>query len=220
MSLAITQEHRELGRVVRDFAGKNELVRQARAALGKAPAGTPAAEPDSWLGAMADVGWTGLHLPAEVGGSGFGLAELAVVLDELGAAVAPGPFLPAVIGSAIINAVGGEALRQELLPGAAAGTIVIAYGVADGLTVTAGTPGGGEASGVGPVAQPGAATATGLVPRVAGGAWASHAVLVHGADLLVVTAAGPADGSPVARKPLKDSIPGWGWRRWSCRPPR
>jgi alkylation response protein AidB-like acyl-CoA dehydrogenase len=194
MSLAITEEHRDLGRVVRDFAGKNELTRRARAAFTTSPA-----ELDSGFSAMADLGWTGLHLPAEVGGSGFGLAELAVVLDELGAAVAPGPFLASVIGSAIISALGPGELRQLLLPGAAAGTSVIAYGSADALAVTAE-----------PETRAGLATVTGTVPRVLGGAWATHLVVAHGSDLIVVAVDGEADGDPVARKPLEGLDPGMG----------
>ena len=121
MSLAITEDHRELGRVVRDFAGKNELLNRARAAFT-----SPPAELDSAFPAMAGLGWCGLHLPAELGGSGFGLAELAIVLDELGAAVALGPLLAGVIGSAVLSAVGTDELRQSLLPGAAAGSSAVA----------------------------------------------------------------------------------------------
>ena len=43
---------------------------------------------------LRDLGWLGLHVPEEHGGSGFGLPELVVVVEELGRAVAPGPFVP------------------------------------------------------------------------------------------------------------------------------
>jgi alkylation response protein AidB-like acyl-CoA dehydrogenase len=69
LPLPITQEHTELGRVVREFAAKNELLGRARAALT-----APPAELDSLLGAMAGLGWLGLHLPGELGGSDAGLA--------------------------------------------------------------------------------------------------------------------------------------------------
>ncbi len=182
MTLSLTPEHSELGRTVRQFAQKNELLGQARAAL----AG-PVAGPDGTLGAMAGLGWTGLHLPDELGGSGFGLAELAVVLDELGAVVAPGPFLPAVTGSAIVNALGPDELKRRLLPAAASGRSVIAYGDGDGLTVAGGT-------------------ALGRVARVAGGAWADHLVLSRGADLLVIE----VGDEPGAREPLTGLDPGLG----------
>jgi alkylation response protein AidB-like acyl-CoA dehydrogenase len=203
MSLAITEEHRELGRVVRDFAAKNELLSRARAAFTTSPGELGSVAKDTAFAAMAGLGWTGLHLPAEAGGSGAGLAELAVVLDELGAAVAPGPFLPGVIGSAVISALGTDELRQELLPGAAAGTSVIAYGIADDLevhgwvrTVTrkasaAPDDGGGTRRGH---------VASGRVARVPGGAWADHLVLAHRADLLVIPVGDPASGGTAAKE--------------------
>jgi alkylation response protein AidB-like acyl-CoA dehydrogenase len=46
----------------------------------------------------------GLHLPEEHGGSGYGLPELVVVVEELGRAIAPGPFVPTVIASAVVAA--------------------------------------------------------------------------------------------------------------------
>jgi alkylation response protein AidB-like acyl-CoA dehydrogenase len=189
MALPITDEHRELGRVVRDFAGRYELLSRARATLAVPPAELPgpAAGPDSWLVAAADLGWLGLHLPAELGGSGFGLAELAVVLDELGAAVAPGPFLAAVTGSAIVSAFGTSELKHELLPAAARGTLVIAYGTGGELSVRGGN-------------------VHGRVARVAGGVWASHLLIAQGADLLVI----PAAGEGVDRIPLTGLDPGLG----------
>ena len=194
MSLAITQEHRELGRVVRDFATKNELTRRARAGFTTSPF-----DLDCAFSVMADLGWTGLHLPASVGGSGFGLAELAVVLDELGAAVAPGPFLPSVIGSAIISALGPDELRRSLLPGAAGGTSVVCYGMAGDLTVHGWGAAGSTQAGR-PAREPTRGhVASGRVARVAGGAWADHLLLGQGADLLVVGVGGPP-GAAAARE--------------------
>ena len=45
---------------------------------------------------MAAQGWLGIHLPEEFGGQGFGLFELAVLLEETGWSVVPGPLLPTV----------------------------------------------------------------------------------------------------------------------------
>src|SRR5439155_16201016 len=47
-------------------------------------------------------GWLGLHVPDDQGGQGYGLLELAVVLEELGRAAAPGPFLPTALAAAIV----------------------------------------------------------------------------------------------------------------------
>ena len=51
---------------------------------------------------MAAQGWLGLHVPEADGGQGFALAELAVVLEELGAALMPGPVLPTLVASAVL----------------------------------------------------------------------------------------------------------------------
>ncbi len=45
---------------------------------------------------MVELGWPALTVPADAGGLGFGAVELAVVLEELGRVVAPGPYLPTV----------------------------------------------------------------------------------------------------------------------------
>ena len=86
MGLAITDDHQALAGVVASFAADHQLLHYARAALdSEAPA-----LPDVWK-QIADLGWLSLHLPETHGGSGFGLPELAVVLDELGYAITPGP---------------------------------------------------------------------------------------------------------------------------------
>src|SRR5262249_30723221 len=87
--------------------------------------GAPETMPPFWRG-LADLGWLGLHLPEDVGGSGYGLAELAVVLEELGRVCAPGPFLPPVLASAAIDALGDDGVRAALLPALADGSATAA----------------------------------------------------------------------------------------------
>ena len=84
----------------------------ARALLDGADEALPA-----WWGELASLGWLGLHLPEAHGGSGYGMEELVVVVEELGRAIAPGPFVPTVIASAVIAATGDDASEG----GAAAG---------------------------------------------------------------------------------------------------
>jgi alkylation response protein AidB-like acyl-CoA dehydrogenase len=45
---------------------------------------------------MADLGWTGLSVPASAGGSGMGFLEEAVLFEEFGYALYPGPFFSTV----------------------------------------------------------------------------------------------------------------------------
>ena len=88
MAIAISDAHRELGAVARSFL-ENNKARAASRALLDAP---DEALPPFW-DELAQLGWLGLHVPEEFGGSGYGVSELVVVLEELGRAAAPGPFL-------------------------------------------------------------------------------------------------------------------------------
>jgi alkylation response protein AidB-like acyl-CoA dehydrogenase len=133
MSIAITEEHQELARTASDFLARNAARGAARALLESESEGMP----DFW-GDMARLGWLGLHLPEALGGSGAGIPELVVVVEELGRAVAPGPFVPSVIASAAIAAAGTPQLRERLLPGLADGSRVAAVGLGGSVSVRRG----------------------------------------------------------------------------------
>src|SRR5215831_321391 len=135
MGIAISEDHLELAGVAGAFLERTGARAEARALLDAPEESLPA----SWK-EMADLGWMGLHLPEAHGGSGFGLAELVIVVEALGAAIAPGPFLPTVWASAVIAAQGSEAQRAALLPGLADGSVPAAVGLDEpgGLVLGAG----------------------------------------------------------------------------------
>ena len=66
MSIAITEDHRTLGQTASDFLAKRDARGAARALLEAETEGLPAFWDD-----LASLGWLGLHLPEERGGSGF-----------------------------------------------------------------------------------------------------------------------------------------------------
>ncbi len=123
MPLAVSDDHHALAEVARGFLAEHGALAAARTTL-EAPA---EARPAFW-GAMAEIGWMGLHLPEEHGGQGFGLAELAVVVEAMGASVTPGPFLATVVAAAVIDRCGTEAQRAAWLPGLASGSLAAAVG--------------------------------------------------------------------------------------------
>jgi alkylation response protein AidB-like acyl-CoA dehydrogenase len=129
MSIAITEEHRALGSTTADLLARRDARGAARELL-EAPVETL---PSFWTDAVS-LGWLGLHLPEEYGGSGYSLQELVVVVEELGRAIAPGPFVPTVIASALVGAVGDDVLKKRLLPGLADGSTTA--GIALGGTFT------------------------------------------------------------------------------------
>jgi len=71
---------------------------------------------------LAEQGWLGITYPEADGGSGLGLVDLVVLMEEVGRAVMPGPFPATVLlGGAAIAEAGSPAQRQEWLPPIAGG---------------------------------------------------------------------------------------------------
>ncbi|WP_109509183.1 acyl-CoA dehydrogenase [Nocardioides speluncae] len=129
MTLGLDQEHLDLRDAVRAFTTRHVTATVVRDAVDAKSEELP-----PFWSALADQGLLGLHLPEEHGGSGAGLLELAVVVEELGRAIAPGPFLPTVLASAILDAAG----RHEFLPCLADGTTTAAVGFGAGSPVLGG----------------------------------------------------------------------------------
>jgi alkylation response protein AidB-like acyl-CoA dehydrogenase len=72
--------------------------------------------PELWK-EIADLGWIGLVFPEEYGGGGMDFISLAVLLEEMGRACFPGPFLyTVVLGGLPILDLGSEEQKQEYLP--------------------------------------------------------------------------------------------------------
>jgi alkylation response protein AidB-like acyl-CoA dehydrogenase len=137
MGIALTDDHRELAEVARGFLTSQKARAAARSLL-DAP---EEARPPFWQG-IVELGWLGLHIDEEHGGSGYGLPELVVVIDELGRAVAPGPFVPTVIASAVIAKDGSAEQKSRLLPGLIDGTVTAGIGLAGQVAVNDGVADG------------------------------------------------------------------------------
>ena len=74
---------------------------------------------------MAELGWMGLILPEQYGGSGLSFVDLVVVLEEMGKLVTPGPFFSTVaLGAVALLEGGSNAQKQQWLPKIADGTLV------------------------------------------------------------------------------------------------
>ena len=130
MSIAISDEHRSLGATVNEFLWKHGARSANRSLLEAADEVLP-----SFWGEFAELGWLGLHLPETFGGSGFGLSELAVVVEEAGRAICPGPLVATVVASATLCACASEYLRLRLLPGLASGEKVGAFALESDVEV-------------------------------------------------------------------------------------
>lgn len=162
MSIAITDDHRALADTAADFLTKRAAREGARGLLESSDEPLP-----EWWGELAGLGWLGLHLPEDQGGSGYTLEELAVVVEQFGRAVAPGPFVPTVIASAVLAAAGGDAADAHL-PGLADGSTIGAVALGGSVTISGGV-------------------ATGDAGNVLGGGFADVLLVAAGDDVAVVT---------------------------------
>jgi hypothetical protein len=133
MSIAISEEHRALAQTVAGFLTDHQSRAQARSLLGAQADALPA-----FWAELAALGLLGLHVPEEHGGSGFGLAETLVVAEQMGRHLAPGPFCPTVIASAVLAGAGPDDLRKRLLPGLADGTVIGAAALGGEVTCDGG----------------------------------------------------------------------------------
>jgi alkylation response protein AidB-like acyl-CoA dehydrogenase len=83
-------------------------------------------DPDQAWRALADSGLLALALPAELGGDGLGVAEVAMLLTEVGRTAARVPALAALaLGVLPVNLLGSPGQRAALLPDIASGETVV-----------------------------------------------------------------------------------------------
>ncbi|NLD78100.1 MAG: acyl-CoA dehydrogenase, partial [Acidimicrobiales bacterium] len=176
MPIAITEDHQSLAATAADLLTKRDARGEARSLLEAPDEPLP-----SFWGEVVELGWLGLHIAEEHGGSGYGLEELVVVVEQFGRAVAPGPFVPTVITSAVLAAIGGDAADAHLprlADGTLNGAVALGGGGADGVTITD-------------------HRASGDVGNVLGGGLAGLLLIPVGDDVAVIEAGDGATGVTV-----------------------
>jgi alkylation response protein AidB-like acyl-CoA dehydrogenase len=120
LDFEFSDEQEQLRRAVAGFVEARAPLSWVRAQYGSAS--TPTA--DAWHG-LADLGVAGLLVPEAFGGAGAGMVDAAVVLEELGRALYPGPYASSAIGAASLLIRAGNAEDHAAnLPGIAAGTTI------------------------------------------------------------------------------------------------
>jgi alkylation response protein AidB-like acyl-CoA dehydrogenase len=137
MAIAITEDHQALASTAGEFLQKRQARRAARELL----EAESEPMPEMWDD-IINLGWLGLHVPEEYGGSGYGLEELVVVVEELSKAVAPGPFVPCVMASAVLAAAGDQTIKEKLLPGLVNGSLIGAVALGGSVVVSDGSASG------------------------------------------------------------------------------
>lgn len=88
-------------------------------------------DPAMWR-KIAELGWLGIAVPEEHGGLGGSFLDIVVVLEEMGKALLPGPFLASVLlGGMAVREAGSTAQQAEVLPRLAGGEAVLTLAQAE-----------------------------------------------------------------------------------------
>ena len=75
-----------------------------------------------WHRLASELSLTGISIPEAYGGSGFGIVELGIAMEEMGRCLYPSPYLAScVLAAKALEFVASETQRSELLPAIAAG---------------------------------------------------------------------------------------------------
>jgi len=116
MSLSI-DERDDLRSTARSLLARDSSPARVRATMAEPP-GYDRALWDS----MVELGWTTIHVPEAHGGAGYGYADVAVILHELGRALTPSPFIAsALLTTGALTLAANETLAAELLAPIVAG---------------------------------------------------------------------------------------------------
>jgi 3-oxocholest-4-en-26-oyl-CoA dehydrogenase beta subunit len=120
MNLSFNEDQQMLQRSFRDFFRKecsSEFVRR----MEKSENGF---SKEIWQ-KMAALGWLGLMLPEEYGGLNFGMMEMVVLMEEVGSACFPSPYLSSTLAALAIAESGTVELKNDLLPKVALGEAIL-----------------------------------------------------------------------------------------------
>jgi alkylation response protein AidB-like acyl-CoA dehydrogenase len=139
MALAVTEEQVALAESVAGWAERAKVRAAARVEIDVPAASRPAMRPEWWPGAV-ELGLPGLALPEGVGGSGATVADLAVVVEELGRRMAHGPFVPSAVAGLVLLASRSAGTKSRaldpLLTALAAGDATAAVALDADVTAT------------------------------------------------------------------------------------
>lgn len=106
-----------------------QVTQQVAATVMPKPDGVPVpgdpSDTSRWR-QIAEADLLGLPLREDVGGSGFGMMEVALVLEQRGRSLAPVPLLETMIAALVVDRFGSDELRAGLLPAVIAGRATLA----------------------------------------------------------------------------------------------
>ena len=126
MRFTLSEDQQEIKRIARDLLAARSTWERVRAHA------EDGRYDDGLWSELCALGWPGIAVGEAHGGQGLGVVELAALLEELGYACAPVPFLGSVLAALAIENAGSDAQREEWLPRLASGEARGALGAVRG----------------------------------------------------------------------------------------
>ena len=128
--MAVLNEEQEMLRdMARDWAVNESPVTEFRKIRAS---GAPEAFDRDAYGKMAEMGWAGVIIPEEHGGSDFGFLSAGLVVEELGKTLTASPLVMNTVAASAIMLGGSEAQKAKWLPRLAAGDAIATLAVDEG----------------------------------------------------------------------------------------
>ena len=130
MALLFNEEQQYLKDTAKDFVQKNAPINHFRE-LRDSKDETGYSK-ELWK-QMAELGWAGVLISEEYGGSDFGMVGMGGILEETGRCLVPSPlFATALLGASLIGLGGKAAQKKDLLPKIAKGELTTAFALEEG----------------------------------------------------------------------------------------
>jgi alkylation response protein AidB-like acyl-CoA dehydrogenase len=187
MNFTFDGEQDQLRALVREFCADHSTDADVRRLMAT-PEGF---DPDVWSVLAGQLGLTGLGIPEQYGGAGYGFTEIGIVLEETGRALLCSPYFSTVVlASTALLASGDEDACQEYLPGIASGQLRATLAFAESHNAGSARAATGS-SGVGSPWKVSASPAVTATPAADGWTLAGTKAYVldgHTADLILVIA--------------------------------
>jgi alkylation response protein AidB-like acyl-CoA dehydrogenase len=129
MEVTLTDDQAEFQSVLRRFFAEKYPIDEVRRLIDSGEG----FEPALWQEMAEQMGLIGLMMPEEYGGSGQGLREICVVLEEMGRCLYSGPYMStAVLTPALLLCLGDKTAMQEVFPELAAGVKIATVALDEG----------------------------------------------------------------------------------------
>jgi isovaleryl-CoA dehydrogenase len=121
MDFSLTDEQRDFVAAIRDFCRRECGTREQRERLTR---GHTEAHSDEVYSKLAELGWLGVAIPEDLGGSGGGMVDACLFMEETSRGMAPiGGYATTLIVAGATQRFGTDEQKRDVLGGIAAGAV-------------------------------------------------------------------------------------------------